>query len=278
MVQTSLVTRWLRRFSGGRSTLATALESSDALIAPSRRQQESAFIDLRARLASRPDDVVRRTLNLILLRARATKSDRSLAILRSLPQLAPRRYLGAEISFKTSRNDPGFLDPAREGNAARDAGNWEKGAAAYAKALQLYPLHHGYRVQYGHCLKETQRFHEAEISYRNALALGAPIIDVWPHLEHSVRSVGGGMRIYPPEVIEQLERDEARQSDAFTTSQDLELLGRLFLGEERFDMGWTIRMLRIAPRRSQIVEQLMKDPAFSRANRRLLAMAGRGVI
>lgn len=271
------MTRWLRRFSGDRGTLATALESSDALIAPAQRNEESAFFDLRARLATKPDDVVRRTLNLVLLRARASKSERSLAIMRSLPKLAPQRFLGVEISFKAARNDPGFLEPARIGNAARDAGHWEKGITAYGEALRYYPLHYGYRVQYGHCLKEAQRFHEAEICYRDALALGASIVDVWPHLEHSVRSVGGGARIYPPEVIAQLELEEARRVDAFTTSQDLSLLGRLFLNEDRFEIGWIIRTLRGAPRRSQIIEQLLKDPAFSRANRRLLAVASRGV-
>ena len=55
----------------------------------------------------------------------------------------------------------------------------------------LYPLHYGYRVQLAHMLKEQCRWQEAELNYREALALGAPGSDIIPHLEFSILQDGG---------------------------------------------------------------------------------------
>lgn len=269
----SQIGQWLKGIFKNPETVSTALTSMASLTAPSARQPDHSFHDLRARLQTKNDDTVRRTLALILLRARANKSQ---PILRSLPQLAPRRDLAVEITMKTARHDVDFMRHAKEGNKARDARDWSRGIEAYSKALELYPLHRGYLVQLSHCFKENERFQQAEVGYRDALALGAPLTDVWPHLELTVHYSGGGMRIYPPDLLADLERNAAGLKNQLSTSDDLRTLAWLFMGAENFDLAWTIRMLRSAPRLTQIVEHLMADPMFSRANRRLLALAGRG--
>jgi tetratricopeptide (TPR) repeat protein len=272
------VKKWLKAIFADPGMVSTALKDSGALAAPSAQGPDHRFHDLRSRLATKPDEIVRRTLRLILLRARANSgSQQSLAILRSLPQLAPRRQLAVDISFKAARFDPEFQRFAQEGNAARNAKNWLHGISAYERALALYPLHCGYRVQLSHCFKEHEQFEQAEIGYRNALAQGASLEDVWPHLEYSVHFGGGGMRIYPPNVVADLERHADNTADLdLTHTDDVKSLAWLFLGERNFQLAWLVRMLRAAPRRSEIIEHLMNDPMFSRANRPLLALAGRG--
>lgn len=274
----SRINKWLKEIVAHSAIFSTTLGAADALAAPSMRGHDHRFRDLRSRLATKSDDIVRRTLHLILLRARArANADQSLAIMRSLPQLAPNRPLAVEICFRAARFDREFQRHAKEGNAARDARNWSRGISAYERALTLYPLHSGYRVQLSHCLKEVGQFERAEIGYRDALALGAPVGDVWPHLEHAVHFGGGAMRIYPPDVLAELDkRPQSAAALDLSHSDDLKSLAWLFWGETEFSLSWTVRMLRAAPRRTQIIEQLMNDPTFARANRSLLALIGRG--
>ena len=276
----SQIKKWLTAIVARPAILSSVLGDTGALAAPSMRRSDHRFHDLRSRLATKPDDVIRRTLRLILLRARArATAEQSLAIMRSLPQLAPRRPLAVEISFNAARFDPEFQRHAKEGNAARDGGHWSRGISAYERALAFYPLHSGYRVQLSHCLKEDGQFERAEIGYRDALALGASVQDVWPHLEYAVHYGGGAMCIYPPDVLAELEK--CPDGTAFmdlSFSDDLKSLAWLFWGETEFSLAWTVRMLRAAPRRTQIIEHLMNDPIFSRSNRSLLALIGRGAL
>ncbi|GLV28222.1 hypothetical protein TomTYG75_07450 [Sphingobium sp. TomTYG75] len=276
----SQINKWLKAIVAHPAMLSTALGNKGMLAAPSMRGSDLRFHDLRSRLATKSDDVVRRTLRLILLRARASaNAEQSVGIMRSLPLLAPKRTLAVEISFKAARLDLEFQRLAKEGNAARDNGNWSRGISAYERALTFYPLHSGYRIQLSHCLKEDGQFERAEIGYRDALALGASVADVWPHLEYSVHYGGGAMRIYSPDVLVELERFPNNTAALdLSHSDDLKSLAWLFWEQTEFSLAWTVRMLRTAPRRTQIIEHLMNDPLFSRANRSLLALIGRGAL
>lgn len=75
------------------------------------------------------------------------------------------------------------------GDRHRDARRWSDGFVAYRSGLDILPLHSGYLVQAGHCLKEIGRLAAAECYYRSALILGAPLGDVEEHLVYvAVRS------------------------------------------------------------------------------------------
>jgi tetratricopeptide (TPR) repeat protein len=60
---------------------------------------------------------------------------------------------------------------------ARDAGQWERAARLYRKALDRNPRNPAIWVQYGHALKESgelrdpDKLAQAEVAYRRALSL-----------------------------------------------------------------------------------------------------------
>lgn len=87
------------------------------------------------------------------------------------------------LTFQAAAEDEEFQTLVKQADAARDERRWADASALYERALGLHPLHFGYRVQHAHMMKEQERFEAAEIDYRDALALGAPIRDVLQHLD-----------------------------------------------------------------------------------------------
>ena len=78
--------------------------------------------------------------------------------------------------------DPEFQTLAAQGDAARDLGRWGEAEYYYWRALELYPFHSGYRIQYAHVIKEQGKLDWAEVHYRSALAEGAEEELVREHL------------------------------------------------------------------------------------------------
>ena len=78
--------------------------------------------------------------------------------------------------------DPTFQALAAQADAARDAGHWGEAEYYYWRALELYPFHSGYRIQYAHVIKEQGKFDWAEVHYRSALAEGADAEQIKEHL------------------------------------------------------------------------------------------------
>ena len=74
-----------------------------------------------------------------------------------------------------------------EGDAARDARNWEAAAKAYGAYLKLREDDPAIWVQYGHALKEQGKDVEAERAYRRAMALMPADPDVQLHLAHLLK-------------------------------------------------------------------------------------------
>lgn len=101
---------------------------------------------------------------------------------RSAWRLGRTRQERLALTFKAAAQDEEFRNLTAEADAARDAGRWEAAERAYERALAIYPLHFGYRIQHAHMCKEQGRFGEAEIGYRDALTLGARTADVAAHL------------------------------------------------------------------------------------------------
>ncbi len=72
-------------------------------------------------------------------------------------------------------------------NAARDAGEWERAARNYRKALRALPNAPAIWVQYGNALKEAGHVAEAEQAYREALKLGPDTADTHLQLGHALK-------------------------------------------------------------------------------------------
>jgi hypothetical protein len=102
--------------------------------------------------------------------------------LRFAPALAHTRRQAREITLRVAGEDAEFRDLVRRADCARDRRDWHEGARLYRDALDLYPGHFGYMVQYAHCLKELHEYAAAEIYYRSARALGAPLQDMQDEL------------------------------------------------------------------------------------------------
>jgi hypothetical protein len=150
-------------------------------------------------------------------------------LLRAAPRLAKTRRQLVELTLRAATKDGDFIELAARGDQARDAGNWADGERRYAEALALYPAHPGYTVQYAHCLKEQQKFAEAEIHYRSALALGAPPADVTEHLEfvamrQGYSETGAGNALTA-------RQGNGGMMDAPPTRQDVDLAYTLLTGE-----------------------------------------------
>lgn len=94
----------------------------------------------------------------------------------------------ATLSLATSHRE--FMALAREGDELRDTRNFAPAQLAYFKALLHLPLHHGYRVQYAHMLKEQEKYSDAVLQYWYALNLGAPTPTVHEHLLFAAARAG----------------------------------------------------------------------------------------
>lgn len=91
---------------------------------------------------------------------------------RALPLLLADRRAAVDATLRLAAGDRDFRRLVAIADTARDHREWSVGEYNYWLGLKLYPLHSGYIVQYAHCIREQNKFLEAEIQYRNALALG----------------------------------------------------------------------------------------------------------
>lgn len=255
-----------------------ALKPVDVLISPGAQQESRRFQNFRARLAQVQEDRVRRVLTLLMGRAVVDARRGNPSLLRSLPDLAPTRALAVWIAPQAAGHDPDFKRWVAQGDRARDAGNWTHGVNAYLAALNLYRQHAGYRVQLGHCLKESGRTVEAEICYRDAVALGGAIDHIWPHLEFVAHRNGGSVRLYPPHIMEAVfsPLGGAEVQSGLATSCEIRALAWLLHGVESPATPWLLQVLRAAPLREQVKQHLIADPAFINTNGSLIALAGMG--
>ena len=131
-----------------------------------------------------------RALAVTWLAERAIKPLRPLAnMLEKTSQQALGRPADAKVALQVARVNDRFQDLIRRGDALRDDRRFEEAEVCYRQALQLFPLHSGYRVQYAHVLKEQQKDVDAFVHYCFALGIGAPTHDVAEHLLFAAKRV-----------------------------------------------------------------------------------------
>jgi glycosyltransferase involved in cell wall biosynthesis len=100
---------------------------------------------------------------------------------------------------------PGTLDPVREGDRLRDAGQWSQAAEFYAKHLEDNPLDVAILVQCGNCLKEATEYKQAEKRYRAALDIDPNNTDTHLQYGHLMKQMGR-----PLDAIESYKRSVER--------------------------------------------------------------------
>ncbi|MGD9614836.1 MAG: glycosyltransferase [Alphaproteobacteria bacterium] len=77
-----------------------------------------------------------------------------------------------------------------EADRARDQRDWSSAAHLYGKGLELDPDNFAMWVQYGHSLKHSDRFTEAEIAYRRAIDLCPENADINLQMGHLMKIQG----------------------------------------------------------------------------------------
>jgi tetratricopeptide (TPR) repeat protein len=188
-----------------------------------------------------------------------------LAMLRGLPAQAPTRAEAVAITLRAAAADPEFQELVRQADAARDARDFALGEYLYRRCLELYPLHHGYLTQYGHCLKEQGKTENAEAVYRSALALGGPPDDLLRHIA-AVAPAGAPAPLGAPATAAEDPLDLA------PTRDDLRLLLALLLHRGPASPAEEASLLRRCPTRRDLALALIREDAFARANRDLMVL------
>jgi tetratricopeptide (TPR) repeat protein len=182
----------------------------------------------------------------------AGRREAAIALLRSLPGRAGARSRAAAATISASQADPAFRAIAARADAERDAGDWHAAVVLYGQALALYPLHAGYLVQLGHCLKEQGAFAQAELAYRSGLALGAPSADLHDHIRHVC-----ALQAAPEAPIPTTPAGTDAPLAHLPTGADVELLFLLLRGR-RAAAPEVLALLRTAPSCAAVVEALAK--------------------
>jgi tetratricopeptide (TPR) repeat protein len=185
-------------------------------------------------------------------------------------------------ALSDAEKDEKFWANVIRADVARDSANWQDALHAYSEALLMHPLHAGYLVQRGHCLKELHLFEDAELAYRDALALGAPPINVLEHLAFVAIRSGNHRPIYPATIREALEFDLADMGlghVAFTkhlvTSSDVAALLRLFFDEPSRSDAALLEWMRRSPDRDTLLSAMIEDERFPLQNGAIIKIAAR---
>jgi hypothetical protein len=179
-------------------------------------------------------------------------------------------------------SDPQIGAAIRAADRARDASDWLAALGGYVEALSRAPLHAGYTVQAGHCLKEMGRMADAELCYRDAVALGAAAEDVMEHLAFVAWREGQVKPCYPLAIQSALDDDvvgdaglgEAAFMLRLATSHDVRLLLACLLDREDLSDGKVLSLVREAPCLDDLLAWLILDDAFAQVNAPIIRLGG----
>lgn len=184
-----------------------------------------------------------------------------------------RKSAVAEQLSLASRNTE-FRRHISHADTCREAGSWGAAEHSYWRALELFPLHSGYTVQYGHMLKEQEKFVEAEIQYRTALALGETSPDLLMHLSFAAERSGNPIDQAVIDAVIGYWKSTTVQASSLSappTRQDVDILFQLALGRSPFTFQDCRDVLNSAPTITDVFVAALSEPDFPRNNRKLLA-------
>jgi hypothetical protein len=194
------------------------------------------------------------------------QAEAAASLLRAVPHQGRTTAERVELSVSAARFDPVFQRDVLEADSARDSADWSRAEYHYWRALRFYPLHAGYMVQYGHVLKEQLKLVDAEVAYRSARALGAPISDVDEHILHVQALVGHDAPLPPPGAA------AAHPLDRPPTRDDVEAFFALLLHRASEGLGEVLDLLRSCGTCREVALALVRRDAFRAANRELMIL------
>ena len=185
-------------------------------------------------------------------------------LLRRAPSLAATLDEEVKLTVEACRHHGEFRQWIESADRARDERRWAEAEWAYFRALQIFPQHPGYHVQYGHVLKEQEKWSDAEVQYRSALAGGAPLRDVEEHLIFVCRRQN-----FPIKIPERAAAP-ANWMQRAPTAHSVETLAYLFWRVEALSISDQITLLRSCLTCEDVAVAMIEDHRFMQANRAFL--------
>lgn len=201
------------------------------------------------------------------------------SLLKELINSGSDRISAVRLTSKVALGNDEFVAMTKEGDLQRDTHSFASAEFSYFKALRLFPLHNGYRVQYAHMLKEQAKFADAVIQYWFALNIGAPQADVEEHLLFAARRAD--LPVGPAHIaqsaaawaIAEQTTDEWAMPPFETDFNDFADIfwgSRGYLNEPRL-----LDFLITCSTRKELFLAFLKAPETARHNRQLLLMLNR---
>ncbi|WP_394730702.1 ATP-binding cassette domain-containing protein [Altererythrobacter sp. GH1-8] len=167
-----------------------------------------------------------------------------------------------ESSQHAALSDERFRALAQQGDWARDQRQWQRAAEYYAEALRFYPYQRSYWAQLGHMHKEQGEFADSEIAYRTSVALGEPLADVRPHIEHVVKQQAGDYYYAAMHLP-----DSGPAASQPPAKPDFELLHWFMQGDQPYETSDCLAMMRTHPTLDALCADLAGKLAMAIADR-----------
>lgn len=150
---------------------------------------------------------------------------------RTIANTVLNRQLAGSVSIRLAKTDTDFCELISQADTAKGRGDFNAAQYLYWRALELFPAHPGYRVQYGHCLKERGLMEDALHQYIDAYYFGASKKEVESHALFVANSFG---RYAAVAAIFKRQTQHAARSqkmlDWSVTSKDVIALTNFMLG------------------------------------------------
>jgi len=199
--------------------------------------------------------------------------DALLPLLRAIPSAISDRRRAVFASLALCSSDGEARDFVRSADHARDKADWAGGEYAYWRVISLYPLHPGYHVQYGHCLKEQGKYLDAEINYRTAFALGDVEGDLGEHIAFVAARRNQGVGASTLARVADFWRVGAQVGplDTPPIREDIVNAYRVLLGRGPGSSEEIASILSSSPNLRSVLNMLVSRQDFLSANRHLLA-------
>ncbi len=259
------MSKWVNNLVGG--VLKTAAAKSKM----TRPEGETFGDEIR-----RGSQDISETVDAILrkLTSGGLEAEAGFRMARALALTSGSRRDGVKVTLACAANDAEFINLVVMADKARDRHDWSMAEIEYSKALRLYPLHCGYRVQYAHMLKEQDRFDEAELQYREAYALGEMDGELLLHLRFAAAKSGREVNAGTLAGIAAYwgDRTDERPLAPPPVAADVVTLGRLFIDRTAWTPSELNDFLDRYPRQVDVVGAFLKRPEFAQRNRELLAV------
>lgn len=198
-----------------------------------------------------------------------------IALKRAIHSFSNDRKLAVELTGRFIHFDDHTKSAIQQADLQRDKRRWADAEFSYYKILKEYPLLAGYFVQYGHCLKEQEKYSDAGVAYRNAYALGEVEGDLIEHVSFCAARSGISIDMGVLERVKHFWTGSAgtKLLDAPPTRTDIEMLYRTLLGVNPNSIDQILEIMTACDKNRNVVQRLMRKPEFVHSNRNLLRVA-----